>query len=93
MGKRRTRHDKEHPRHQFLYSWSDEPKKTPSEANVNRQLKKPLEADKALGRSAKLAVNQAQVYDLASVRADIGKSLIIASLILGAELVIYLAWF
>jgi hypothetical protein len=93
MGKRRTRKDKEKARHQFLYSWATEPKKATSEANVNRQLKKPLEAKIQVTGSAKMAKNLAQVYDLASVRADITKSLIIASLILGAELVIYLAWF
>lgn len=93
MGKRRTRKAKQEARHQFLYTWESEPKNVRSEANVKRQLKNPIEAIKSGPRSSNMANNLAQVYDLASVKRDIGKSLIIASLILGAELVIYLAWF
>ena len=92
MGKRRTKKNKEQARHQFLYTWANEPNKTSAKANVNRQLKNPNEATLPISSSTKMTVNQAQVYNLASVKADIIKSLIIASLILGAELVIYLAW-
>ena len=93
MGKRRTKKDKQRAQHQFIYTWANEPKKARPKANVKRQLENPIEAKNEVPRTLKMAVNQGQVYGLASVRRDITKSLIIASLILGAELVIYLAWF
>lgn len=93
MANRRTRKDKEQAHHQFLYSWDDEPKNVSFKAGVKGQTEKRAEAKIGELSLSKMAVNQAQVYDLASVRKDIGRSLIIASLILGAELVIYLAWF
>jgi hypothetical protein len=92
MGKRRTRKQKKEALHQFSYTWKNEPKKLRTEANVKRQSQTPLEANLRTSIPVKMAVNQAQVYDLASVKKDIVRSLIIASLIFGAELVIYLAW-
>lgn len=92
MAKRRTRKDKAGAHHQFLYTWDGEPKKAPAEASVNTQFKKSLKAQKPTPVAAKKAMSMAQVYDLASIKRSIVRSLIIASLILGTEVVIYLAW-
>ena len=93
MGGRRTRKDKETARHTFLMSWENEPKKSRFEASVKPQFKKPFEAKKASLSNDEKPKNMTKDDNLASVKHDIGKSLIIASLIFGVELVIYLAWF
>ena len=95
MAKRRTRKDKESAHHQFLYSWQNEPKKVSAEANVKSQFKNVPEAKNSSAIPVipvKRAKIMAQVYDLASIKRNILRSLIMASLILGIELVVYLAW-
>ncbi len=89
MAKRRTRKNKENTHHHFLYSWS---KNESSEARVNRDLNSDLET-----RSKKLTKKEradfmAKETLSASTKSGVLKSLFLASLILVAELVIYLGW-
>jgi len=92
MAKRRTRKQKEEARHSLAISWSPEAKKGRSEPDVKGHLKNeartPLE-QASITKSADLLAKEGS---LASIRRDILKSIILASLILGAELVLYLAW-
>lgn len=92
MAKRRTRKQKEKAKHQFTLSWEPEPKKASSKATVKGQFKTKPEPKKFLTLMRKKAKSSAKLDDLASVRRDIIKSLILASLVLSLELVIYLAW-
>ena len=97
MGKkRRTKKDKVNPRHPTSYSWkssSNEAKHADSEANVKRQLSK----SKAKSVSGNDTKKQARHTDknalLASVKKDLTKSLLFATLIVASEVVIYLIWY
>ncbi|OGM57798.1 hypothetical protein A3E46_01820 [Candidatus Woesebacteria bacterium RIFCSPHIGHO2_12_FULL_46_16] len=92
MAKRRTRKQKEEARHSFALSWSPEAKKDHSELDVKGHLKN--EAGRSLGQASttKSADLLAKETSLASIKRDILKSIFLASLILGTELVLYLAW-
>jgi hypothetical protein len=99
MGKRRTRKQKEKAKHKFLYQWpqaeefiTPQLKEASSEPAVNRQIvsTKRLVNHKNI-KNEKAAFTD-NVNDLASIRKNIGKSVILASLILSLELVIYLIW-
>ena len=77
---RRTRKQKENPHRPFLYSWNQDSAKVnknePVEAHVKRESKIEAKMDNALITAKK----------------DIVKSLLLASLILSLEVVIYLGW-
>jgi hypothetical protein len=92
MGKRRTKKQKIKPHRSFLLSWSNEPKKEVSKAGVKRQFKKRAEASKDESSHVKNAKKLAKEGSFDSVKRDILTSLILASFILGLEVVIYLAW-
>ncbi len=85
MGKRRTRKDKVKARHTFNLSWVPE-------AGVKGQFNS--EADKLMPKPvrAEMAMSKAKDAPFTSLKRDILKSLIVASLILALEVVIYLAW-
>jgi hypothetical protein len=90
MTKRRTKKQKEKAKHQFLLNWKPEAKIVTSEPVVKGQFKKaPRHKSPKLGKTKK-ALLSAKDRNLASIRKDIFKSIIIASLILSLELVIYL---
>lgn len=93
MAKRRTRKDKEKAHHSFLYSWQPEPEKARNRHNVKGQFVSSLKGTSLKADGAKSANKLAKDDSLASIKRDIVKSLILASFILGAELVVYLAWF
>lgn len=85
MGKRRTRKDKETARHAFNISWSPEPS---VKGQFNSEAKKvDHKADEL--KSARIMAKDASFV---SSKRDIVKSLLIASLILALEVVLYLAW-
>lgn len=82
----RTRKNKENPHYNFLYSW------TPSEPGVKRETN--LE-DKKINMKlspSKMAEIQAKEDSAVRIKKDILKSLILVSLVLILELVVYLAW-
>jgi hypothetical protein len=92
VGKRRTRKQKEEARHQFNISWTPQPQKGSSEANVKGQIKTQPESRHDRGQKPKSAKLLAKEGNFEAYQRDIVKSLILASIILAAELVLYLAW-
>ena len=93
MAKRRTRKGKEKPKHPFLVTWDQPVKKTPSGDLVKRQFKK----GKTGRHKKKEIAKKTNLLDkdafLALAKRDILKSLILASLILGLEMVLYFTWY
>lgn len=93
MGKRRTRAEKENPHHAFLYSWQGQPEKGPGRHDVKGQFKNEPQTASRKDKKANKANVLAKDGSLASIKRDMVKSLLVASLILAAEVVVYLAWF
>ncbi|MBI2066341.1 hypothetical protein HYT60_02465 [Candidatus Woesebacteria bacterium] len=93
MGKRRTKAEKKNPHRAFLYSWQGQPEKGPVRHDVKGQFKNEPKVASRTSSKVKNADNWAKVGTLASIKRDMAKSLILASLILAAEVVVYLAWF
>ena len=96
---RRTRKQKEEAKHAFTVSWKprqelgeSESKKVLKEASVKGQFKKDTKLNISEVAKKKKAVDSTRYAELASVKRKIGRSVILASLILSLELVIYLIW-
>jgi HEAT repeat protein len=92
MSKRRTRKEKEKAKHPFTYNWENTPEKAFSEPRVKRQIKNQVQPNSNKMSHSENAMLSAKDASLASIKRNIRKSIIIASLILIVELVIYLAW-
>lgn len=92
MGKRRTRKQKEAPKHQFTVSWTPRPEKASAKANVKGQIEKRSKPSLEQGQETKKARIMAKEGNFEAYKRDTVKSLILASLILGLETVLYLAW-
>jgi hypothetical protein len=92
MGKRRTRKQKEKARNNFKGYYWPEAKNPEVEANVNRQIEKTINPGLANRHTTNNAEPLAQQVYIGNVKKDISRSVLIASLILGIELVLYLAW-
>lgn len=95
MAKRRTKKQKATARQPFLISWKEDKshdKKASFEPDVKGQTKKNLRHNSASKKRSKMAYPSGKVDGLASVRKDIIKSLSLASLIVGIEVVLYLIW-
>lgn len=89
MAVHRTRKDKEAPHYGFLVSWQPKPN---SQARVKRELKSAALPEAAEAVHTKNANNWAQATLTRDIKKDIVRSLLIISLTLIAELVVYLAW-
>lgn len=89
MAKKRTRKNKEKVHHQFLYSWDQN---EDSKASVNRDLNFTSKLTKTKLSKSEKADIMAKETLLASNKKSIVRSLMLASFILVAELVIYLGW-
>lgn len=92
MSKKRTRKNKEKARHQFLVSWSPATNKASNNSSVNRQLGtrvSKLTKAKSIVKNANLSD---QDESLGRAKKEIIRSLILSSLILAGEVVLYLAW-
>ncbi len=87
MAKRRTKKQKEKAKHVFSVSW------VPSEPGVKGQFNSELKKPGASSGKHESALSLAKDGSLASIKKDILKSLIIVSLILALEVVLYLAWY
>jgi hypothetical protein len=85
MKKHRTRKSKARPNYQFLVSWE------PNEARVKRESKLSNVSIHPLPENRKNAESLAQEAETERIKKNIFKSLILISLILILELVIYLA--
>jgi hypothetical protein len=95
MAKRRTRKQKKTPKHHFtiyLSSTSPEAKNAQFEPVVKRQSGKGQKRKRSKTVKKEMAEFTAKPDHLASVKRDIGRSLLLASLILALEIVIYLGW-
>lgn len=82
----RTRKNKENPHYNFLYSWQ------PSEAHVKRETILPDKVSFTKLSASKKAEILAKEDSMIRIKKDIIKSLILVSLILISEVVVYLAW-
>lgn len=92
MSKRRTKKEKLAAKHQFAISWQPSTKTSTPQAHVKGQFtNRQVEAGRP-GVKEKRADFLDKDSNLSKIKKDIKKSLIIVSLIIGTELVIYLAW-
>jgi hypothetical protein len=89
--KRRTKKQKKDPKYPFLVSWEGTSTNQSQESTVKGQNKTSVKANPKNSGQSKNAYLLEKGANLASVRHDIIKSLIIASFILGLEVVIYLS--
>ena len=99
MAKRRTRKDKEKAKHRFTISWEPDSLQDKSEAknkafepNVKRQFKHLNKNSKRSNDNLKGTYLSEESYDLASIKKDTLRSLILAAIILASEIVLYLIW-
>ena len=83
MSKRRTKKDKEKVRHQSF--------RQPEPQNVKGQIENDISLVKAANSNPKNVIPTAKDEKNVSVKRDLVKSLILVSLILALELVLYLA--
>lgn len=81
MAKRRTRKQKVQAKHKFIF-----------EPAVKGQFKNEPKTTLLSKPDSKKAKKLANLTDLVSLKSDIIRSLILASLVLGLEIMIYLAW-
>lgn len=95
---RRTRKQKERAKHQFLISWRPEINDS-SEAKLasKRNFVKSQTSPNDKVENLKDSINEnnnnsAKINDLASIKGNILKSLILAGFILASEIVLYFIW-
>jgi len=92
MAKRRTKKQKQKAKRQFSVYLKNEAENNQFEPVVKGQFRKRKIRKISKPAQTKNAEPTAKVESLRTIRRDIVKSLILASLILGTELVIYFAW-
>jgi|GEM_PF-2427584 hypothetical protein len=92
MSKRRTRKDKEKAIHHFTLSWENKPEKASVEPPVKTQIKNVDNSINESGTLTKKTLSMAKDDMSGSTKHRIFKSLILVSLILGIEVVIYFIW-
>lgn len=92
MAKRRTRKQKESAKRWFEAPVIQESGKVSFEPAVKGQFKKEQKIAKVEKLRKEIPEYTAKVGSLSSIKREIVKSLVFASLILGIEVVIYLAW-
>ena len=96
MSKRRTKKQKLKAKHAFTIPWTPgkvsqiEPKKASFEPDVKGQFEKTSISQKPQSSERILPENTGDKANLASIKKDIAKSLILAGLILASEVVVYL---
>ncbi len=93
MAKHRTKKQKINPHHSFLLSWSNEPKKPSFKASVKGQNTIALGSKNSHSEVVKMADESAKESHIQDIKRSVLTSLILASFILGLEVVIYLAWY
>jgi hypothetical protein len=92
MAKRRTRKQKQKAVHQFNLSWQPEPKNASTEPIVKGHLKNGVNTPSTKPSKAKLAIDSTKDAQVSVIKRNLVRSLIIVSLILALEVVIYLVW-
>jgi len=100
MAKKRTRKQKESAKHQFNVQWKpssgknnykSEAKGSVFEADVKGQIKSEAEQGNFIPVRNKSTVDSEQKDNLKQIKKDITRSLIIAMIIIAAEMMLYLA--
>jgi hypothetical protein len=92
VAKRRTRKQKEKARYTFIGRDEAVPINISFEPVVKGQTKKGLKRTKKEPSVSKKPKNSAKDMSFPEVKKELVKSLLLASLILGIEVMIYLAW-
>lgn len=92
MAKRRTRKQKEKVKYTFIKKGRAEPKKGSFEPVVKGQSKKRSKTRHKKIPASKKAVESAKDNGFTEIKKDLIKSLLLASLILSIEVMVYLAW-
>jgi len=99
MAKRRTRKQKEFAKHPVTISWKpsssasgSEAKKTSFEPNVKRQFNNENKNSNRSDVNLKGTYLSEKSYDLASIKKDMLRSLILATIIFASEIVLYFVW-
>lgn len=92
MSKKRTRKQKQNTKYNFANKIINEAKNLNFVPTVNGQIKNTIKSSSKGAGLQKNAVPTAKDKYRSYIRKDITKSLIIVSLILALEVVIYLAW-
>jgi hypothetical protein len=92
VAKRRTRKQKEKVKYKFTTTSASEAKKQVSSLTVKGQFQTKAKATKTNRVKKEIADRSAKLGNLASIRKDMVKSIILAGFIVGLEIVIYLAW-
>ncbi|OGM20937.1 hypothetical protein A2955_03650 [Candidatus Woesebacteria bacterium RIFCSPLOWO2_01_FULL_37_19] len=91
MSKRRTRREKEKAREKLAYKWNTELTNLTFEPSVKRQIDKNKKIKYPQNQQLKSAESLVKDENLNLIKRDIIKSLSLAGLLLGIELVLYLA--
>ena len=92
MSKKRTKKQKQNTKYTFAYKIVNEAKNINFEPTVKGQIKNAIKHTSKIIKQQKNAEPTAKDKYRSYIRKDITKSLIIVSLILALEVVIYLAW-
>ena len=92
MSKKRTRKQKIKAKHNFNIKWDEGNSKLKFEPNVKRQLKNEEKETQDESENNKISEYSVKTQNLATIKKDIAKSLILASLIFASEIVLYLIW-
>ncbi len=92
MAKKRTRKQKEKAKHGFAEAHKISLGKDPFEPIVKGQFKTAKKARHEQPPTPKKAMESAKDSNIVEVKKELIKSLLLASLIIGIEVVIYLAW-
>ena len=93
MSKRRTKESKVNPNYNFLISWENKAKQAQSRQDVKRQIPDAHSRNSSSMDKIKKADISDKDNDLRLIKRNIIKSLALASLVLGIELVLYLSWY
>jgi len=92
MAKRRTKKQKLAAKHSFQISWEGTQKKSEFQARVKGQKKNTASDSSKDSRNVKNPINLEKDANSKLIKQNLTRSLIISGLILGIEMVIYLAW-
>ncbi len=92
MAKKRTRKQKEKAKHSFIKTHEVTTKKGSFEPAVKGQFKISKKARHKQPHASNKAMESAKDSNIVEVKKELVRSLLLASLILGIEVMIYLAW-
>lgn len=92
MARRRTRKQKERAKHNLAFSWKPTTEIQDEKPRVKGQFNFEASTTSREASKDKNAIDLAKDSSLSLIKRDIVKSLILASLILALEVMVYLAW-